>query len=79
MTDDGIADAVVDVLREFVDKVRRRISRDVGGVFYHGANMHGVRSPHASFWLADGDDELILSVSIRRDSAGLQCDCDLGV
>jgi hypothetical protein len=79
MTEESIAEAVVDVLRDFVENVRRRLSCELGGVAYHGASIHGDRSPYASFWMAHGDDELVLSVSLRGVDAGLQCECDLGV
>ena len=79
MTADEIADRMVMVLRSFVDRVRGRLSREVGGARFDGVDDHGVRSPYASFWLADGDDELILVAYLRQAGSGLKCTADLGV
>lgn len=79
MTEDEIADRIVLVLRRFVDRVRDRLSREVGGARFDGVDDHGVRAPFASFWLSDGDDELILVAYLRRADTGLECTADLGV
>lgn len=79
MSPDDIADRMVLVLRRFVDRVRHRVSREVGWARFDGVDDHGVRAPYASFALADGDDELILVAYLRGAGSGLECTADLGV